>query len=78
MFDSLGVKTIICPARRGPYKLPLFKNMLRASEFRIDKYRLCHSFTAEGKNKFLRKLYLIWKRDTLLDNILCCEKVVNS
>ena len=43
-------------------------NMLRLSEFWIDKSRLFYSITAEGKNEFLKKLCLIWKRVKLLDN----------
>ena len=31
-------------------------NMLRLSEFRIDKSKLFHSITAEGKNEFLKKI----------------------
>ena len=47
-----------------------FLNMLRLSEFRIDKSRLFHSITAEGKNEFLKKLCLIWKRGKLIDEFV--------
>ena len=47
-----------------------FLNMLRLSEFRIDKSRLFHSITTEGKNEFLKILCLIWKRGKLIDDLV--------
>ena len=50
----------MCAPRGRPYELQdTFLNMLRISEFRIKKSTLFHSITAEGKNKFLKKLCLI-------------------
>ena len=47
-----------------------FLKMLRLLEFRIDKSRLFHSIAAEGKNEFLKKLCLIWKRGKLIDDLV--------
>ena len=47
-----------------------FLNMLRLSEFRIDKSRLFHSITAEEENELLKKLCLIWKSGKLIDNLV--------
>ena len=44
--------------------------MLRLSEFRIDKSRLFHSITAEGKNELFKKFCLIWKRGKLIDDLM--------
>ena len=46
-----------------------FLNMLRLFELRIDKSRLFHSITSEGKNEFLKKLCIIWKRDKLIGDL---------
>ena len=56
IFDSISVKAVVCVARRRLCKLQdIFLNMLRISEFRIDKW-LLHSITAERKSESLKKI----------------------
>ena len=46
-----------------------FLNMLRLFELWIDKSRLFHSITSEGRNEFLKKLCIMWKRGKLIGDL---------